>query len=106
MWRVSVVNQIVVNDLGGSVMDIVHSLHPSHLVLRLERFGHVLTLCHLLYLPEKQFFCLPINVGKIAVQLAGSKQVVIQDAVMLFQIPPVSLSPYADVILFAFIRQC
>ena len=85
---------------NNSVFDIVHRPYPFHTILHLGHFGHALTLCHLFYQPRKQFFRLPVNIGKIAVQLAGGKQVVVQNTTMLFQIPLTPLFPYSNRLFF------
>ena len=41
--------------------------------------------------------CLPVNVGKITVQLAACQQNVVTYPVILLQIPQMPLSPYADI---------
>ena len=46
------VDQTVIYDLYCPVPDVVHPLHPQHLILRLELFGDALTLCHLFYQQE------------------------------------------------------
>lgn len=43
------VDQIVVNHLHGSIPDVVHPVHPQHLILGLEFLGEALTGGHLFY---------------------------------------------------------
>ena len=33
------INQLCINDFRCTVADIVHTLHPQHLIFRLELFG-------------------------------------------------------------------
>ena len=47
--------------------------------------------------PREHFLCLPINVGKITVQLAACQQNVVTYPVILLQIPQMPLSQYADI---------
>jgi|GEM_PF-4906086 len=42
------VDQLVIYDLHCPVPDVVHSLHPQHLILCFELFGDAFALCHLL----------------------------------------------------------
>ena len=44
-----VVNQLCIYNLFRTVTDIVHSLHPQHLIFRLELFGHAFLFGKLFY---------------------------------------------------------
>ena len=94
--------QIVVYNFCGSAADIVHFLHPLHLIFRFERFGYALTLCHLLYELRKHFVCLLVDVGKVSVHLAACQQIEIKDLAILLDIPQMPLTPNADRLLFSF----
>ena len=55
-----------------------------------------LTLCHLFYEPKEHFFCLLVDVSKVAAELASGQQIEVQSLSVLFDIPQVSLPVYAD----------
>ena len=61
----------------------IHLLHPQHLVFRFECFRYALLFGKLFYRPREQFLCLPVNVGKITVQLAACQQNVVTYPVIL-----------------------
>lgn len=96
------VDQIVVDRLHSPIPDIVHPMHPEHLILGLELFCDTFHLSHLLYQPKEHFLCLPVDVSKATVQLATGEQGGIGCPAMLLQIAPVALSPHADGLLLFF----
>lgn len=61
------VNQLVVYELHCPVSNIVHPLHPQHLILLFELFGHTLTLGHLLRQQEHLLRRLLVDIGKISI---------------------------------------
>ena len=77
-------------------MDVVHPLHPQHLIIRFEGFRYALFFGKLFYQPRKHCFCLLVEVSEVIVQLAGSQQLGIQTNLVLANISQVSLSPNAD----------
>ena len=77
-------------------MDVVHPLHPHHLIFRFECFRYTLFFGKLFYQPGKHCFCLLVEVSEVIVQLAGSQQLGIQTNLVLANMPQVSLSPNAD----------
>ena len=84
------------NDFHSSTADVVHPLHPQHLIFRFEGFRYALFFGKLFYQPRKHCFRLLIEVCKVIVQLAGGQQLGIQADLVLADIPQVSLSPNAD----------
>ena len=62
------------NNLHSGVADVVHSPNPQHLVFRFDRFRYVFLFGEFFYQPREHFLCLPVNVGKITVQLAACQQ--------------------------------
>ena len=78
------------------VTDIVHSPNPFHLIFRLKLLRYSFTFRYLLYQLRKHVLCLPVNFGKMSVQLSACQQVHINNFMALFQISCVSLSPYSD----------
>ena len=85
------VDQIDVDHLHSPIPDVVHLLHPKHLILSLELFGDALTLGHLLYQLKKHSFCLLVQIGKITVQLAGDLQRCVHRLTVLPEIPQMPL---------------
>ncbi len=59
----------MINDLCCPVTDVIHPLHPLHLILRFELFGDPLTFGHLLCQQEHLFRCLFVDVGKVCHRL-------------------------------------
>ena len=47
------VDQIIIHHLHCPFSDVVHPLHPQHLILRLKLFGDALTGCKLFYQLKK-----------------------------------------------------
>ena len=57
-YLVLTVYKLTRNDFHSSAADIVHSLHPQHLVFRFKGFRYALLFGKLLYQPRKHCFCL------------------------------------------------
>ena len=64
-------NHFCIHDFPGRFMQRIYLAYPFHRLLGFELFGYTFTLCHLFYQPKKQFFCLSVNIHKIAVQPAA-----------------------------------
>ena len=90
------VNQLMVYDLHDPVPNVVHTLHPQHLILRLELFCHTLPLCHLLCQQEYLLRCLFVDVGKVGVQPAAGQKLRVQGFSLRFDVPQVPLPQYPD----------
>mgnify|MGYP005782432725 CR=1 FL=1 len=69
-----------------------------------EGFRYALFFGKLLYQPREHFFCLPVNVSKVTVQIAAGKQRGIQRFVVAFEVSAMPLSPDTNVYL-RFLRQ-
>ena len=65
------VDQIIWNNHHSSTANIVHTLHPQHLIFRFECFRYFF-FGKLFYQPRKHCFCLPFNVSRITVQFVAS----------------------------------
>ena len=63
--RCSCVDQLVIYHLHRTIPDVVHPLHPQHLILRFELFGDTLMCRHLFYQLKEHGFRLFVQVGKI-----------------------------------------
>ena len=98
------VNYILIYDFYGSVANVIHPSNPLKLIFRFESFCNTLCLCHLLYQPKKHIFCLPVNIGKITVQLVAGKQGDIQRPAVAFEVSAMPLSTDTNVYL-RFLRQ-
>ena len=61
------IDQLVIYDLYCPVPDVVHPLHPQHLILCFELFCHALTLCHLLCQQKHLLLRLFVDVGQIGI---------------------------------------
>ena len=57
------VDQIVVDHLHSPIPDIVHPLHPEHLILSLELFGDALTGGKLFYQLKEHSLRLFVQIG-------------------------------------------
>ena len=73
---------------------------PQHLILDLKLFCDAFTGRHLLNQLKKHRFSLFVQIGKIAVQLAGGQQLRVQRLAVLPEIPQMPLAPNADGPLF------
>ncbi len=58
-------------------------------------FRYALCLFHALYEPFKAFLCLPVDVGKVCIQLAACKKIGVCNLAVLLQIVQMPLSPCA-----------
>ena len=87
------VYQIMVYYLLGPVSDVVHALHPQHLILRFVRFCNALCYCHLINQSKEHLPRLIVQFGEITVQLAGSQQFRIHHLSMLPENPKAPLPP-------------
>ena len=81
------VDQIVIHDLCCPVSDIVHKLHPQHLIPRLELFGDAFTIRHLLHQQEHLLRRLLVDFGQIGIQPAAGQQLRVQGFTLLFDVP-------------------
>lgn len=66
------------------------------MILCLELFCYIFTICHLLNQPGTYFFCLLVDVGEINVQFSTDLQVGEQYPLIFSQIIQVPLTPYTD----------
>lgn len=90
------VDQTVIYDLYCPVPDVVHPLHPQHLILRLELFGDALTLCHLFYQQEHLLRRLLVDVVKVGIQPAAGQQFRVQGFALCFDVLQVPPAPNTD----------
>ena len=63
----SVVNQLGIDDFSGTILNVIHTAHPFHLVGCFECFGDTFGCRHLTYQLRKQLFRLLIYIVEIAV---------------------------------------
>ena len=71
--------------------NVVDSADPFHLIFCFELFCYAFLLCHLFYQPKKPIFSLPINIGKVAVQLFTCQQIDVIYPFVLTELPQVFL---------------
>lgn len=86
----------MIYDFHGPIPDVVHSLHPQHLILGLELFYDAFTGRHLLNQLKKHCRGLLVQIGKISVQCAGGQQLRVQRLTVLPEIPQMPLTPNAN----------
>ncbi len=86
----------MIYDLYCPVPDVVHPLHPQHLILRLELFGDALTLCHLFYQQEHLLRRLLVDVVKVGIQPAAGQQFRVQGFALCFDVLQVPPAPNTD----------
>ena len=79
-------NQFGLDDLFGTIADVVHLPHPFHLISSFQGFGHTLGFLHLLNDQSKLFFSLFVQLDKIAAQFTGQNKLIVADRVVIFQI--------------------
>ena len=91
-------NDLSVYDFCGSIADVIAPPDPFQRVTCLEFFSNIFLFGQSHYNVIEQCLRLQFNLYKIAVQCPGSEQIVIAYTVMLFQVPPVSLSPNLSLI--------
>ena len=84
----------------GRAANIVHHLHPPHLVGRLEVFVDALSLGNLYCQRGQHFVCLFVDLGEVGVEPSFTEQDGIPSATVLLEIIEVHLSVFADGLLF------
>ena len=84
----------------GRVANIVHHMHPPHLVGRLEVFVNALSLGKLNCQRGQHFVCLFVHVGKVGIEPSFTEQGGVPSATVLLEVVEVHLSVFADWLLF------
>ena len=84
----------------GRAVNIVHHLHPTHLISCLEVFVNALSIGKLYCQRGQHFLCLFIHVGKVGVEPSFTEQGEVASATVLLEIVEVHLSVFADGLLF------
>ena len=77
-------------------MDVIHLLHPQHLVFCFECIRYTFLFGKLFYQTREHFLCLLVYVGKVIVQLASYQKSGIEMSFVPADIPQMPLSLYAD----------
>ena len=80
------INQLCINNLRCTVTDIVHSLHPQHLIFCFELFGNTFLFGELVYQPKEHLLRLLVDVGEVGGELAACQQIGIADFVVLLDV--------------------
>ena len=80
----SVKYYLIVYDSRCLIADIIHLLHPQHCIFRFKFFGYIFFFGEFFYQSEKKLLGLFLCIGKVRVEFAGSKQIVIQNFVVVF----------------------
>ena len=96
------VNQLYIYNLCCTVTDIVHSLHPQHLIVRFELFGYSFLFGELFYQPKEHILCLLVDVSEVGGELAARQQIGIADFVVLLDVAQMPFSPYPNLNLRLF----
>ena len=96
------VNQLCIYNLFRTVTDIVHSLHPQHLIICFELLSHAFLFGELFYQPKEHILCLLVDVGEVGGELAACQQIGIADFVVLLDVTQMPLAPYSDFYLRLF----
>jgi len=94
--------QLCIYNLCCTVADIVHSLHPQHLVFCFELFGYAFLFGELFSQPKEHILCLLVDVGEVGGEFAACQQIGVSDFVVLFDVPQMPLAPYPDINLWLF----
>ena len=96
------VDDIVQNDLPRRVADAVHLLNPHHLILRFQRLGHFLLICHL---TDESFLHIHgslFDIVKVLSQRTVRQEIVVQDSVMITEESPTHLCVDTELNLWLF----
>ena len=80
----------------GRATNVVHHLHPPHLVGRLEVFINALSLSKLYRQRGQQFVCLFVDLGEVGVEPSFTEQGGIPSATVLLEVVEVRPSVFAD----------
>ena len=89
--------ELVVDDFGGAVVDVVHPAHPFHLVIDFKLFGDTLIGFHLIYQFRKHVFCLFVDFGEVVVEGAVHHQFGVQEFLVFADVGEIAFAPNADV---------
>ena len=84
----------------GRTANIVHQLHPPHLIGRLELFVDALSLSKLYGQSVQQFVCLFVHISKVGIEPSFTEQGGVPSATMLLEVVAVHPSVFADWLLF------
>lgn len=98
------IDDFLKNNLLGSVPNIVHPLHPSHLIQCFQLFGNTLLCRHLLYKVVEHFSCPVVHLRKVTVQLTTEYQTGVQYRSMLFEVAQMPSAPHSDRRVIGFIQ--
>ncbi len=98
------INDFLEDDLLCCISNIVHALHPSHLILCFQLFGNTLLYCHLLYKTVEHFSCPVVHLRKVTVQLTTEYQTGVQYRSMLFEVAQMPSALHSDRRVIGFIQ--
>ncbi len=90
------IDDFLEDDLLGSIPDVVHPLHPCHLILCFQLLGNTMLCRHLLYKAVEHFSCPVIHLRKVTVQLTAEYQTGVQYRSMLSDVAQMSSAPHSD----------
>ena len=79
----------------GRAVNIVHHLHPPHLVGCFEVFVDALRLGKLYRQRGQHFVCLFVDLGKVGIELSFTEQGGVPSATVLLEVVEVHLSVYS-----------
>lgn len=87
------VDQLIIDDLSCSGLDIIHTHYPRHHFFSFQLLGYAFTLCCFVKKTFIHRLRLLIYVGKVSCQLTARQKTGISNRVMLFDIAQMPLTP-------------
>ena len=65
------IDNFIVYDFFGTIADVIHTLHPQHLIIRFELFGYAFLFGELFHKPIKHFIRIFVNICEIGGELTA-----------------------------------
>ena len=65
------IDEFIIDNFLCSVVDIVHFMHPQHLIIRFELFGYAFLFGELFHKPIKHFIRFFVNICEIGGELTA-----------------------------------
>lgn len=91
-----VIYYLLVHNFRCSIANVIHLPHPQYWAIRFQFFRNIFFFGKVFYQPRKKILSLFFDAGKIRMQFFRCEQIVISYTMVLFEIPPVSVRPYAN----------
>jgi len=76
-------NHLCIYNFVNPLSNVIHPMHPFHLILCLKLFGDTFPFSILFYQPKKECLCFFLYISEMGVELAGSEEIAIENFMVL-----------------------